>query len=392
LERFKAAKVVLAAGDQSLVIFFIHAPTCDIYSSKSSFCLAFTAISGAAKPSLLDLGLITAPITSKLVMSRQPCSTMNPTSTATLPSPAYLFEPSCKSKKDCDFCEGLADFEPNSYHERNSDKPGIVDLFKSLSWMDRTLALQVLVAMVVGVVIGVYAEQGVKKTFQGSATWDGVSIPILVGLLIMMWPPLTKIEWENLPTLLNSRTTWKHLMISFVLNWIIAPFVMLGLAWAALPESSMARERKGLLLVGVARCIAMVLIWTTISQGDTNYCALLVLFNSLLQVVLFSPYAVLFINYFGGNEGANDPSLALDYSAVSRAVGIYLGIPLAAGLLTRLTAKKLFASNPSSFKKFIDTIGPIAVLGLLYTIIVLFANQGKHIVNNIGSIFRICVP
>jgi len=163
---------------------------------------------------------------------------------------------------------------------------------------------------------------------------------------------------------------------------------MLGVAWATLPEASLAEERKGVILVGVARCIAMVLIWNEISQGDANYCAVLVVFNALLQIVLFSPYAVLFLNILGGpSEG---PSLELNYTSASRAVGIYLGIPLAAGLVTRLVV--LHTLKPAGVKRFFQIIGPIAPLGLLYTIIVLFASQGKRIIDDIGSVFRICVP
>ncbi|KZV93860.1 arsenical-resistance protein, partial [Exidia glandulosa HHB12029] len=264
------------------------------------------------------------------------------------------------------------------------------DLWRSLSWIDRLLAPAVLVAMVLGVVIGVYAEEGVRHAFKETAQWDGVSIPILVGLLLMIWPALTKVQWEKSLELFVNRSVLLHLAISFVLNWIIAPFIMLALAWATLPESSLARERHGVLLVGVARCIAMVLIWTTISRGDMNYCGLLVVFNSLLQVVLFAPYAVLFCNILGGSTHAVEAELTLNYGVAARAVGIYLGIPLAAGLVTRLVV--LYTMKPSGLHRVLSWISPIAPLGLLYTIIVLFASQGKRITDNIGSVFRICVP
>ncbi|PBK75948.1 arsenical-resistance protein ACR3 [Armillaria solidipes] len=291
--------------------------------------------------------------------------------------------------------------DPNSLHQDNitscpsnqavgggRETQSFSHLWKSLSWIDRLLAPLVLLAIILGVIIGVYAEEGVEHTFKQGATWDGVSIPILIGLLVMIWPALAKVQWERLPDLFRNRNIWLHLAISFVLNWIIAPFIMLAVAWMTLPEQSMERERKGLLLVGVARCIAMVLIWNTISCGDNNYCAILVVFNSLLQVVLFSPYAVLFLNYMGGRS--SDSSLDLDYSDASRAVGIYLGIPLAAGLITRMIV--LSTMKPSGISKFFKYFGLLAPLGLLYTIIVLFANQGKRIVDNIGTVFRICVP
>ncbi|KAG8941382.1 hypothetical protein FRC00_012408 [Tulasnella sp. 408] len=148
---------------------------------------------------------------------------------------------------------------------------------------------------------------------------------------------------------------------------------MLGLAWATLPEASLERERKGVILVGIARCIAMVLIWSGLAKGDAEYCAILVCINSLLQIVLFSPYALLFVNILGSNPGSTNPLLHLKYSHVSTSVGIYLGIPLAAGVVTRFTLKR--ALKPARFASFLKWFGPVALLGLLYTIIVLFANQ-----------------
>ncbi|KAG8872807.1 hypothetical protein FRB98_009354, partial [Tulasnella sp. 332] len=232
-------------------------------------------------------------------------------------------------------------------------------------------------------------NNGVNKAFNG-AQWKGISIPILVGLLLMMWPVLTKVQYECLPALFSSRSIWIHIAISFVLNWIVAPFVMLGLAWATLPEKSLERERKGVLLVGVARCIAMVLIWTGLAKGDPEYCAIFVGVNSLLQIVLFSPYALLFLNVLGSNPGPNTPQLSLHYSEVSTSVGIYLGIPLGAGLITRFSLKGCL--SPRAFAVFLQRFGPVALVGLLYTIVVLFANQGKRIVDDIGSVFRIFVP
>lgn len=138
----------------------------------------------------------------------------------------------------------------------------------------------------------------------------------------MIWPALAKVQWEKLPELFSSRRLWAHLAVSFFLNWIVAPFIMLALAWATLPD--LERERKGVLLVGVARCIAMVLIWNSISKGNADYCAILVVFNSLLQVVLFSPYAVLFCNILGSSphSAVASPQLQLNYEQVARAVGI----------------------------------------------------------------------
>ncbi|CCO35190.1 Arsenite resistance protein ArsB [Rhizoctonia solani AG-1 IB] len=296
-----------------------------------------------------------------------------------------LFRQNCAN---CDFCDGLRDMDATADKKTPAqDLPvSATTLFKSLSFLDRYLAILILLAMITGVLIGVYKEEQVQRAFSG-ASWQGTSVPILLGLLIMMWPVLTKVQYERLPAIFTRRDIWVHIGISLVLNWVIAPLIMLGLAWATLPEPELERERKGVILVGVARCIAMVLIWNGLACGDPEYCAILVCVNSLLQVVLFSPYALLFLNILGGGHTA---SLHLDYRHTAASVGIYLGIPLAAGVITRLIMKRVLSR--SGFDKFLKLFGPFALLGLLYTIVVLFAFQGHRIVQNIGSVFRIFVP
>ncbi|GAA5905730.1 hypothetical protein JCM6882_000445 [Rhodosporidiobolus microsporus] len=287
---------------------------------------------------------------------------------------------------DCKFDDGLATkHAPLSAYE----------LFKSLSWGDRLLAPLVLAAMILGVGLGnAISEEKLRRVFDagagGSASWEGVSIPLLVGLLVMIWPAMSKVQWEKMPLLFKSRNIYIHLGISLVLNWIVAPFIMAACAWIALPEASMDRERRGVLLVGVARCIAMVIIWTGIAQGDSDYCAILVVANSILQIVLFSPYAILFCDILGVRAGSDLGHLQLAYSHVAKAVGIYLGIPLAAGALTRLLTT-LFLT-PRRRAQFFSYFGLLGMVGLLYVIIVLFMNQGRAIINNIGTVFRICVP
>ena len=128
-------------------------------------------------------------------------------------------------------------------------------------------------------------------------------LAIAVGLVVMMWPILTKVQYERLPQVFSSSRLWIHLGISFVLNWIIGPFMMLALAWATLPD--LPGYRTGVVLVGIARCIAMVMIWNQLARGDGDYCAILVVFNAVLQIVLFSPFALLFINVIGGQDTAH---------------------------------------------------------------------------------------
>ncbi|SCV68586.1 BQ2448_707 [Microbotryum intermedium] len=270
------------------------------------------------------------------------------------------------------------------------------DLFRSLSWGDRLLAPAVLTAMILGVGLGnAFPEAKLARVFDAGSTgstasWQGVFIPLMIGLLVMIWPAMSKVQWESIPALFRSKSIYIHLGISLVLNWIVAPFVMAACAWIALPEASLDRERRGVLLVGVARCIAMVIIWTGIAQGDTDYCAILVVANSLLQIVLFSPYAVLFCNYLGVRAGSDLGPLKLAYDQVAKSVGIYLGIPLAAGALTR--ALVLLTLKPKARARFFSYFGPLGELGLLYVIIVLFMNQGRAIIHNIGTVFRISVP
>ncbi|KAF9234732.1 sodium bile acid symporter family-domain-containing protein [Melanogaster broomeanus] len=236
--------------------------------------------------------------------------------------------------------------------------------------------------MVVGVLIGEFVP-GVQPAFD-TVQFDSVSVPIAIGLIIMMWPILTKVRYETLGRTLLSRKLWVHMSISLVLNWIVGPFVMLGLAWATLPD--LPTYRAGVIMVGIARCIAMVMVWNQLAGGDGEYCALLVVANSVLQIILYSPYAVLFINVIGSSK-----QFHLAYGTVAISVLIYLGIPLVAGVITRFAIMRL-TSKQYLQEVFLPRFSPIALLGLLYTIVVMFAYQGHHIVHNLGPVFRVFVP
>jgi len=171
-----------------------------------------------------------------------------------------------------------------------------------------------------------------------------------------------------------------------ILNWIVGPLLMLGLAWATLPD--LPTYRTGVIMVGLARCIAMVLVWNQLAKGDGNYCAILVVFNSILQIILYSPYALLFINVVGGESQSG---VHVSYGNVAISVLIYLGIPLVAGVITRYTIWHL-TSKEFLVTRFLPLFSPLALLGLLYTIIVMFAYQGHHIIHNLGPVFRVFVP
>ncbi|KZT71017.1 arsenical-resistance protein ACR3 [Daedalea quercina L-15889] len=256
-------------------------------------------------------------------------------------------------------------------------------LVKKLSLTDKLLTPAILIAMVVGVIIGEFAP-GVQSAFD-TARFASVSAPIAIGLIVMMWPILTKVQYEALPRMLFTRSMLVHILLSLFLNWIIAPLVMLAFAWATLPD--LPTYRTGVIMVGLARCIAMVMVWNQLAGGDGNYCAVLVVINSVLQIALYSPYAVWFVNIMGG-AGTD---IHVSYGNVAISVLIYLGIPLGAGLLTRFFF--LFVISREFFMtRVIPLISPLAPLGLLYTIIVLFAYQGHHILHNLGPTFRVIVP
>lgn len=218
-------------------------------------------------------------------------------------------------------------------------------------------------------------------------TFVGVSAPIAVGLLVMMYPILCKVRFETLHLLFRTRELWKQIAISFVLNWIVMPLFMTALAWAFLPDRQGLRD--GLIFVGVARCIAMVLIWTDLAGGDADYCAVLVAFNSILQIVLFAPLAVFYVQVVSRKSGSAIDGDIYEKSATS--VAVFLGIPLAAAVVTRLALRALIGEYRYQHY-FIRYIAPFSLIGLLYTIIVLFGSQGLHVVEQITSVLRVCAP
>jgi len=208
---------------------------------------------------------------------------------------------------------------------------------------------------------------------------------IAIGLLVMMYPILCKVRYETLHLLFSHRALWVQIGVSFVLNWIFCPLLMLGLAWAFLPDEPQLRD--GLIFVGIARCIAMVLIWTDLAGGDTDYCAVLVAFNSILQIVLFAPLAIFYVKVISGSSS----DLEISYNTVATSVAVFLGIPLGAAIVTRLSLRHLLGEK-SYQTYFIRFISPLSLIGLIFTIVVLFASQGKHVVNQIIDVLRVMAP
>ncbi|KAA8649367.1 hypothetical protein EYZ11_005717 [Aspergillus tanneri] len=252
--------------------------------------------------------------------------------------------------------------------------------FKNLGIFDRFLALWILLAMAIGIILGNFVPNTGPALQKGK--FVGVSVPIAIGLLVMMYPILCKVRYETLHHVFRTRQVWIQIAFSIFVNWVIAPFFMLALSWAFLPDEP--ELRQGLILVGLARCIAMVLIWTGLAGGDGEYCAILVAVNSLLQMVLFAPLGVFFIQVISGD------SVQFEYSTAAKSVAVFLGIPLGAAVLTRFTLR--WASARWYDEVFLKWASPWSLIGLLFTILVLFASQGRQVVHQIVSVIRVAAP
>jgi len=253
-----------------------------------------------------------------------------------------------------------------------------------LSRIDRFLPLWIFVAMALGVLLG--------RVFPGlgdildRVQLAGVSLPIAIGLLWMMYPVLAKVRYE---TLGRFQAQGRLLGVSMVLNWVIGPFLMFALAWALLPNEP--AYRNGLILIGLARCIAMVLIWNQLARGDGDVAAVLVAINSVFQIAMYSVLGWLFLSEIPGWFGADASSLDVSMGEIARNVLIFLGIPLLAGALTRLILVPRKGRDWYDHT-FIPKIGPTALLGLLYTIVLMFAMQGDRIVELPLDVLRIAMP